>query len=60
MTVQFRIRIILSLGLTVIRILIGKVEFYIIPLNTLFLLSLGNIDKLSIYFNNLTNTLITP
>jgi hypothetical protein len=29
------------------------------PLKTLFLLSLANIDKLGIYFNNLTNYLIT-
>jgi hypothetical protein len=27
--------------------------------NTLFLLSLGDIDTLGIYFNNLTNILIT-
>jgi hypothetical protein len=29
------------------------------PLKTLFLLSLANIDKLGVYFNNLTNYLIT-
>jgi hypothetical protein len=28
--------------------------------NTPFLLSLGDIDTLGIYFNNLTNILITP
>jgi len=30
------------------------------PVNTLFLLSLGDIDALGIYFNNLTNALVTP
>jgi len=29
------------------------------PANTPFLLSLGDIDTLGIYFNNLTNILIT-
>jgi hypothetical protein len=29
------------------------------PLKILFLLSLANIDKLEVYFNNLTNYLIT-
>jgi hypothetical protein len=58
-TVQFRIRIILSLDSAVIKILIGKVEFYIMPLNTLFLLYLSDIDILGVYFNNLTNTLVT-
>ncbi len=39
--------------------LIGKVEFYIIKANTPFLLSLANINKLGVYFNNLINMLIT-
>jgi hypothetical protein len=30
------------------------------PTSILFLLSLGDIDVLGVYFNNLTNTLITP
>ena len=34
-------------------------EFYIMPVNTLFLLSLGDIDTLRVYFNNLTNILVT-
>jgi hypothetical protein len=38
--------------------LIGKVEFYIIKVNMPFLLSLANIDKLGVYFNNLINILI--
>ncbi|KZL69756.1 hypothetical protein CT0861_13010, partial [Colletotrichum tofieldiae] len=33
------------------------INFYVIPINTLFLLYLTNIDCLQIHFNNLTNTL---
>ena len=39
--------------------LIRQVEFYIILLKTLFLLSLANINKLGVYYNNITNLLIT-
>jgi hypothetical protein len=39
--------------------LIKQVEFYIILVKTLFLLSLTNINKLKVYFNNLINSLIT-
>jgi hypothetical protein len=39
--------------------LIKQVEFYIILIKTLFLLSLANINKLEVYFNNFTNSLIT-
>ena len=41
-----------------VNILIGKVKFYIIKVNTPFLLSLANINKLGVYFNNLINILI--
>jgi hypothetical protein len=33
--------------------LIGKVKFYVMLIKTLFLLNLTNINKLSVYFNNL-------
>ena len=39
--------------------LIGQVEFYIIIAKTPFLLSLANINKLRVYFNNLSNVIIT-
>jgi hypothetical protein len=58
--VQFRIRTTSSLGSAVIQTPIGNIEFHIMPANTLFLLSLSDIDTLGVYFNNLTNTLITP
>jgi len=38
---------------------ISKVEFYIILISILFLLSLRDIDILNVYFNNLINTLVT-
>jgi hypothetical protein len=37
---------------------IRTVEFYIIDANTLFLLSLANINKLKVFLNNITNILI--
>jgi hypothetical protein len=37
---------------------IGQVEFHIMPAKTLFLLSLADMDKLGVYFNNLTNCLV--
>ena len=39
--------------------LIGQVEFYIMHAKTLFLLSLADMDKLGVYFNNLFNVLVT-
>jgi hypothetical protein len=57
--VQFDIGSTSSIGSTLVTILIGQVEFYIILIKTLFLLSLADIDKLRVYFNNLTNSLIT-
>jgi hypothetical protein len=33
--------------------LIGEVEFHVILAKTLFLLSLADMDKLGVYFNNL-------
>ncbi|KAL0943513.1 uncharacterized protein CTRU02_201405 [Colletotrichum truncatum] len=35
-----------------------SVKFYVIKTNTPFLICLGNIDRLKVYFNNVTNTLI--
>jgi hypothetical protein len=60
LTIQFGIGTISSLGSLVVQTPIGDVEFYIIPARTPFLLSLDNIDALGVYFNNLTNTLVTP
>ena len=39
---------------------IRVIKFYIIKVDTLFLLYLANIDTLQVYYNNLSNRLITP
>ena len=59
-TVQFGIGTTSSLGSSVVQTPIGDVEFHIMPARTPFLLSLDDMDALGVYFNNLTNTLITP
>ena len=38
--------------------LLGPIMFYIVLINTLFLLYLTDIDKLEIFFNNITNEVI--
>jgi len=38
---------------------IGKIQFYIIHVDTPFLLCLADIDRLQIYYNNLKNVVIT-
>ena len=39
---------------------ISTIEFHITETNTLFLLSLVDIDALKVYLNNLKNVLVTP
>jgi hypothetical protein len=57
--VQFGISFILFIRFTKVEILIRQVKFHIIIVKTLFLLSLADIDKLRVYFNNFTNLLVT-
>jgi len=57
--VQFSISFTLFIRFTMVKILIGQVKFHIMHAKTLFLLSLADIYKLRVYFNNLTNLLIT-
>jgi hypothetical protein len=59
-TIQFGIGSTLSIGSIMIRTPIGDIKFHIMPISILFLLSLGDIDALGVYFNNLTNTFMTP
>jgi hypothetical protein len=59
-TVRFGIGTSSSVGSAVIQTPIGSVEFHVMPAATPFLLSLSDMDKLGIYLNNLTNTLVTP
>jgi hypothetical protein len=58
-TVQFSIGSTLSIGSTIVETPIGQVKFHIMHAKTPFLLSLADIDKLGVYFNNLTNSLVT-
>ena len=37
---------------------LGYITFHIIPINTPFLLCIGDIDKLSVKFNNFKNILV--
>ena len=57
--VQFSIKTSLSIGFTIIETLISQVQFHIITLITPFLLSLADIDKLRVYFNNFSNVIVT-
>ena len=58
-TVQFGIGSSSSIGSAVVATPIGQIEFHIMLAKTPFLLSLADMDKLGVYFNNITNSLIT-
>ena len=51
--IQFSIRLTSLIELTKVITLICIIKFYIIKINTLFLLYLADIDHLQMYFNNL-------
>ena len=57
--IQFNISFISFIRFTKVKTPIRQVKFHIIYAKTLFLLSLANMDKLRVYFNNLTNSLVT-
>ena len=59
-TVQFGIGSTSSIGSTKVITPIGEVEFHVMLAKTPFLLSLADMDKLGVYFNNLTNRIVTP
>ncbi|KAK1467781.1 hypothetical protein CCUS01_07048 [Colletotrichum cuscutae] len=46
---------IVTLSIIKIETHFGTITFYILPINTLFLLYLKNIDRLGIIFNNIKN-----
>ena len=58
-TVQFGIGSTSSIGSVKISTPIGQVQFHIVDAYTPFLLSLADMDALGVYFNNLTNQLVT-
>ena len=56
--VYFRIGLTSSISLAIVYILVSKINFYVIKVDTSFLLSLANIDLLGLKFNNLKNTIL--
>ena len=43
-----------------VKTLIGLVDFYIVKVDTPFLLCLADMDRLQVYYNNIIDTLIGP
>ena len=58
--IQFGIKSTSSIRLAKVTTPIGIIKFYIVKVDTPFLLCLADIDHLQVYFNNLKNMLITP
>jgi len=56
---QFGIRIATSIRTADVVTPIGKIQFYVVYIDTPFLLCLADIDRLQIYYNNLRNVVIT-
>ncbi|UQC81283.1 uncharacterized protein CLUP02_06769, partial [Colletotrichum lupini] len=50
---------IVALGIVKVETYFGTITFYILPVNTLFLLYLKDIDRLSIIFNNTRNKIFS-
>jgi hypothetical protein len=57
--VQFGIGLTASIGSVIVKTLIGLVDFYVIKADTPFLLCLADMDRLRVYYNNVTDTLIS-
>ena len=58
--VQFGISSTTLIRSVVVKTPIGLVNFYIVKADTPFLLCLADMDRLQMYYNNITNTLIGP
>ena len=56
---QFGVGSASSIGTVNVQIPIRRVDFHIVEVNTPFLLSLANIDKLNIYFDNTRDILFS-
>jgi hypothetical protein len=56
--ITFGIGSTLSIGSVMVETPIGQVEFHVMHTKTPFLLSLADMDRLRVYFNNLTNGLV--
>lgn len=51
----FKIRSAIFIRSVILNTPIRLITFHIVPINTPFLLCLANMDKLGLYFNNITN-----
>ena len=60
MNVQFGIGSTASIRLVIVKTPIGLVDFHVMKADTPFLLCLADIDRLQVYYNNVTDTLISP
>ena len=58
--IQFSISLTLLIRLIAVKILIGLVNFYIVKVDTPFLLYFADMDRLQVYYNNIMDTLIGP
>ena len=58
--VQFGIGLTTLIRSVAVKTLISLINFYIVKADTPFLLCLINIDRLQVYYNNITDTLIGP
>ncbi|UQC83225.1 uncharacterized protein CLUP02_08719, partial [Colletotrichum lupini] len=50
---------IVALGIVEVKTYFGTITFYILPINTPFLLYLKDIDRLGIIFNNIKNRIFS-
>jgi hypothetical protein len=57
--VQFGVGVALSIGTIYVCTPVGGVEFHVVEANTPFLLSLANIDRLRVYYDNIRDVLVT-
>ena len=58
--IQFGIGSTALIGSIKVKTPIGLVDFHVVKADTPFLLCLADIDKLQVYYNNVTDTLIGP
>jgi hypothetical protein len=58
--VQFGISLTALIRSVTVKTLIGLVDFYIVKADTPFLLCLVDMDRLQVYYNNITDTLTGP
>ncbi|KAI1004852.1 hypothetical protein K3495_g3366 [Podosphaera aphanis] len=49
-----------SIGSLHVNSLIGLIEFHVLHADTPFLLSIADMDRLNIYYNKISNTIVTP